>query len=112
IRVSHSAEDVQFVAIDRKGRVADFARTAAQVRSWLRSFVLARAGLRLALLPGALDERDIDMPIDKGGVVEDLAVERDGGVNALDAELLQGPAHAGNRLVPRRLVVEQLGGER
>src|SRR5437879_593925 len=37
-----------------------------------------------ALLPVALDEGGIDLAGDEGGVVEDLAVQRDGGVNALD----------------------------
>src|SRR5437762_2480895 len=45
-------------------------------------------------------------------MLEDFFVQRDGGADTLDAELAQGAAHAGNRLVARRLVDEQFGDER
>src|SRR5947207_2771506 len=44
------------------------------------------------------------------GLVRD--VQRDGGLDALDSELGQRPAHAGQGLGARRLVDEQLGHQR
>src|SRR6266699_967042 len=67
-----------------------------------------RHSARASARKGALDEGGVDLAVDEGGVVEDLAVERDGGVNALDAELREGAAHARDRLLARGLVDEEL----
>jgi hypothetical protein len=54
----------------------------------------------------ALNEGRIDLTFDEAGVVEDLSVQRDRRVNALDNELGQRPTHARQRLGSRRLVDE------
>ena len=59
-----------------------------------------------------LDERRVHLAFDEGGVVEDFAVQGDGGLDALDHELGQGPPHAGQGLGPGRLMDQQLGHQR
>src|SRR6266542_307497 len=54
--------------------------------------------------PGALDEPGIDPPLNEGRLVEDLAMPRDRGLDALDNELAKRAPHAGQRLRPRRLI--------
>ncbi len=60
----------------------------------------------------AFDERGIDPAFDEGRVAENLAVQRDRGLDAFDAQLAQGPLHAVDRLAPRRLVHDQLADHR
>ena len=88
---------------ERCWRQAGWPRTGSRL-IWL---TLARS----ALLPVALDERGIDLAGDEGGVIEDFAENRDGGVDALDAELRQSTAHGCERLVACWAVDEKLGDE-
>jgi len=69
--------------------------------------------LRPSLLhPVAFDEGCIDPPLDKCRVVEDLAMDGNGGLDALDHELGQRPPHARQGLGPRRLMDQQLRQQR
>lgn len=45
----------------------------------------------------AFDERGIDLAFDERGMIEDFAVNRNGGLDAFDHELAQRPAHGGER---------------
>src|SRR5262249_27241422 len=62
--------------------------------------------------PVPLDERRVYLRLDKGGVVEDFAVQRDGRLDALHAKFGEGAPHAGQCQRPGRLIDEQLGHER
>src|SRR5262245_27640172 len=65
----------------------------------------------LTLLPVPLDKRGIDLSGNERRVIEDLTVQRNRRVYALDAELAQRPAHGGDGLGARRLVYQQLRHE-
>src|SRR5262245_24616949 len=73
---------------------------------------LNRPDVRLSLLPIPLNKRRIHPSLDESGVVENLAVDGDGGLDAFDEELGEGTAHGRESLGSRRLPDEQLGEER
>ena len=58
------------------------------------------------------DERRIDLALDEGRCAEDLPVNRDRRLDALDDELAERPPHGRDRLRARRLMDEQLGDQR
>src|SRR5262245_14321631 len=62
-----------------------------------------RATKNLSLLPVPLNEGGIHAAFDECGVVEDLAMQGNGRLDALDEELRQRAAHAGESLGARRL---------
>src|SRR5438093_11317782 len=74
-----------------------------------RSSILnPRSSISLPFAPVAFDKSGIDLPFDETGVVENLAVERNGGLDAVDDEFGEGAAHGGQRFGPGRLIDEQL----
>src|SRR5262249_30620786 len=67
-----------------------------------------------ALLPRqeALHERGAQLAGDEVGIVEDLEVQGDARLDALDDRHLEGPPHAGNRLLAIAAVHDDLRNQR
>src|SRR5579885_2994935 len=66
---------------------------------------LRAASCQLPFLPVPLDERRVHLALDERRVVEDLPVDRDGGLHPLDDELGQGAALGRQRVVVGRHAV-------
>ena len=63
---------------------------------------------RLLRRPGPLDEPRVDFRVHKRLVIENFDESRDRRLDAFDTQFAQGPLHARNRFVARRLMHDEL----